>query len=585
MYPQRVVRLAFPLFLVLAFCAFAGDAFAVAAPIFVDCDKSDWDGIPFANQDASGDGGSSGIDFGRLWVANDGDRLYLRLETGGDVLIAETNSLTLYIDTDDNSSTGTAVAGMGADLTWVFGSRGGTFNGSSIYWEDIGVVASPPYTTSDLEFSLRRFATPGGNPIFPSSTIRIAFRDGAGGGDWVPSSSSNVAYTFDDSDPYDAPLIPLEKSNPDNVRIMTQNTSNDGLWSRGTQFTRLLQAAVPDIVVYEEIYNHTGSQTQAFVQNAMGGTWYLDWDSELQILSRYPILQGWNTGEGNARAALIDLPATFDTDLLVIAVHLKCCSGYDGQRQDQIDDVMSFVRDALSPGGTITLAPDTPIIVLGDTNMYGDAQQVTTLLTGDIADNGTYGPDFTPDWDGTDLDAVVSRQPTVRQAYTYYNESSTYGPSHIDRITVTGSVMNIDKSFVLHTPYLPASVLAATGLHADDSIVASDHAPHVMDFVPPTSDTAVEGGVPPRSGVRLAGTPNPFNPSTTLRYEIPAAGPVTLDVYDTSGRLVSRLVDGYREAGEHTAVWSPGNGTPSGVYLVRLRSGSQDETAKITLVR
>ncbi|MFH1277196.1 MAG: T9SS type A sorting domain-containing protein [Candidatus Eisenbacteria bacterium] len=562
-----------------------GEASADAAPITIDCDLSDWDPVPYAYQDASGDGGGSGIDFGKLWVANDGGRLYLRVETGGDVLIAESNSLTLYIDTDDNSSTGTAVAGMGADLTWVFGSRSGSYRGSSIYWDDIGVVASPPYTTNDLEFSLRRDAAPNGYALFPSTTVRIAFRDGAGGGDWVPGSSSNVSYTFDDSDPLDPPLIELGKSDPDHVRIMTHNVLNDGLWSRPNEFSRLLQAIDPDIIAYEEIYNHNGNQTKTWVQNVLPGTWYLDWDWELQILSRHPILQGWDTGEGQARAALIDLPLPFEHDLLVIAVHLKCCSDGDAQRQDQIDDVMSFVRDALSPGGAITLAQDTPIIILGDTNMYGDARQVTTLLTGDISDNGAYGPDFAPDWDGSELDAVVSRQPSVRQAYTYYNEGSSYGPSHIDRITVTGSVLNIDKSFVLHTPLLPPAVLAAAGLNADDSIVASDHAPHVMDFAAGTGDTAVENPVPVIPETRLSGSPNPFNPTTTLRFTLPEPGPVTLDVFDTGGRLVERLVDGPRDGGRNSVVWSPGSRAPSGVYLVRLRAGEIDQSAKVVLVR
>lgn len=581
----RAGRSAFAVSLLAALLGWAVDASGGAAPISIDLDFTDWDPVPHVYQDASGDGGSSGIDFGKLWVANDGGRLYLRVETGGDVLIAESNSLTLYIDTDDNASTGTSVAGMGADLTWVFGSRSGTYRGSSIYWDDIGVVASPPYTTNDLEFSLRRDATPNGNALFPSGTIRIAFRDGAGGGDWVPGSSSNAAYAFDDSDPLDPPLIDLAKSDPDHIRILTHNVENDGLWSRPNPHTRLLEAIEPDIIAYQEIYNHTGSQTRSWVQNVLPGTWYLDWDWELQILSRYPILQGWETGEGQARAALIDLPLSFEHDLLVIALHLKCCSDGNVQRQYQIDDVMSFVRDALSPGGAITLSADTPIIILGDTNMYGDAQQVTTLLTGDISDNGTYGPDFAPDWDGSDLDAVVSRQPAVRQAYTYYNESSSYGPSHIDRITVTGSVLNVDKSYVLHTPLLPPAVLAAAGLNADDSIDASDHAPHVMDFSAGATDTAVNGGVPTLSGVRLAGAPNPFNPSTTLRFDLAEAGPVTLDVYDTSGRLVERLVDGRRAAGPNAVVWSPGSETPSGIYLVRLRAGSIDRAAKITLVR
>ncbi|NNE09074.1 MAG: hypothetical protein HKN20_10990, partial [Gemmatimonadetes bacterium] len=442
----------------------AGGAWAAATPIEMNGDYSDWAPVAVAYDDASGDGGGSGIDFDRIWVSNDGTHLFIRIELGTPFVLQESNDLRLYIDTDNNSGTGTSAAGLGADLVWNFGSRSGTFGGSSVGWDNLGLVASPAFSADEFELSIRRDATPGG-PIFSSNTIRLAFRDTGGGGDWIPSSSTNVSYTFDNSAALDPPVIDLAKDDAGHVRIMTYNVKNDGLWSSTSEHTRLHEAIVPDIIAYQEIYSHDGTETTDWVDNVFGGTWYNDYDGfELHTISRYPILNAWDTGLDRARATLIDLPGTFDHDLLLINVHFKCCSSGDGQRQEQIDDVMSFVRDAMSPGGAITLAADTPIMILGDTNMYGDAQQVTTLLTGDIDDNGTYGPDFAPDWDGSDMDAVLSRNPAKRQTYTYYNEGSSYGPSHIDRITVTGSTLNIGKSYVLHTPDLPAATLSAYGL-------------------------------------------------------------------------------------------------------------------------
>lgn len=67
--------------------------------------------------------------------------------------------------------------------------------------------------------------------------------------------------------------------------------------------------------------------------------------------------------------------------------------------------------------------------------------------------------------------------------------------------------------------------------------------------------------------------PNPFNPSTTIRYEIPEASRVSLVVYDIMGREVLRLVDDVIEPGYHTAVWegrnSSGNFVASGIYIYR----------------
>lgn len=571
----------------LLFCS--SIAFAGSFPITMDALFDDWAAVPLAADDVTGDGGGSGIDFDRLWIANDGPGLFIRFETGVELVPQESNNLVIYIDTDNNGSTGSSVAGMGADLIWEFGNRIGTYQGSTVYWDDIGLVTSPSYSGTDFEIHLLRNATPGGSALFTSGTIRVALRDNGGGGDWIPSSSTSALYSFDDSDPQTPSTISLGKSDAEHVRVMTYNVLNDGLWDRPNEFERLLQAIDADIIAFQEIYNHTGDQTKSWVQSRLPGTWYLSWDFERQILSRYPFLGEWSTGNGWAWAALIDLPSTFDHDLLVIDVHLKCCSSGDSQRQEQIDDVMSFIRDAQSAGGSITLPQDTPIMILGDTNMYGDAQQVATLLTGDIWDNGTYGPDFNPDWDGSDLDAILSRQPAVRHSYSYYNEGSSYGPSHIDRITLTGSVIDVDKSFILHTPRMPASMLAAAGLNASDSRVASDHIPHVVDLAGSAVTTDVASSPPGSPKLMLSNDPNPFNPLTSIRFTLPAAGDIRLAVYDVRGRNVTVIAEGHHGAGEFVATWNgtdeAGGAVASGVYFARLETGDLSATRRMVLIR
>jgi hypothetical protein len=63
--------------------------------------------------------------------------------------------------------------------------------------------------------------------------------------------------------------------------------------------------------------------------------------------------------------------------------------------------------------------------------------------------------------------------------------------------------------------------------------------------------------------------PNPFNPATTIRYIIPAAGHVRLDVFNVIGQLVATLVDGRQEAGTHREQFDA-RGVASGVYFYRL---------------
>jgi len=84
--------------------------------------------------------------------------------------------------------------------------------------------------------------------------------------------------------------------------------------------------------------------------------------------------------------------------------------------------------------------------------------------------------------------------------------------------------------------------------------------------------------------------PNPFNPSTTISYYLPVAGPVTLEVYDSSGRLVSRLLDGAKEEkGTHSVAWrgldAQGRSVSSGVYFYRLQSGKEILSRKMILLR
>jgi len=99
-------------------------------------------------------------------------------------------------------------------------------------------------------------------------------------------------------------------------------------------------------------------------------------------------------------------------------------------------------------------------------------------------------------------------------------------------------------------------------------------------------------GVPPTREMsrRLhPNQPNPFNPRTTIRFELPAAGTARLVVYDVAGRPVRVLVDGGLSAGAHEAVWdgtdSAGRETGSGSYLARLTAGGRPETIRMSLVR
>jgi hypothetical protein len=86
-----------------------------------------------------------------------------------------------------------------------------------------------------------------------------------------------------------------------------------------------------------------------------------------------------------------------------------------------------------------------------------------------------------------------------------------------------------------------------------------------------------------------AAQPNPFNPSTTLRFDLPTAGFTRLAVYDLAGRLVRTLVSGPMEAAAHTVTWDgrddSGRPVSAGAYAVRLEADGQVRSQLLALVK
>jgi chitinase len=82
----------------------------------------------------------------------------------------------------------------------------------------------------------------------------------------------------------------------------------------------------------------------------------------------------------------------------------------------------------------------------------------------------------------------------------------------------------------------------------------------------------------------LSAYPNPFNPSTTVRYVLVQRAEVRLEVFDLLGRHVANLAEGIREAGIHEEVFNGGN-IASGVYLCRMSAGKEVQMTKLVLIK
>jgi len=102
---------------------------------------------------------------------------------------------------------------------------------------------------------------------------------------------------------------------------------------------------------------------------------------------------------------------------------------------------------------------------------------------------------------------------------------------------------------------------------------------------PGSSRPLGETGIAEPNSFRLEENyPNPFNPSTTIRFSVPFSSMTTLKVYDISGREVESLVASNLEAGEHEVDFNASH-LASGVYFYRLTSGSFTDVKKMMLVK
>jgi hypothetical protein len=105
----------------------------------------------------------------------------------------------------------------------------------------------------------------------------------------------------------------------------------------------------------------------------------------------------------------------------------------------------------------------------------------------------------------------------------------------------------------------------------------------------PEGDVASVGETASSPVLRLSNSPNPLAEGTTIRFELAESVPVTLEIFDTSGRKVRTLVEDTRNAGSHEVVWdtrsADGKQLGSGVYYYRLKAGASTAVNSMHVIR
>jgi flagellar hook assembly protein FlgD len=81
-----------------------------------------------------------------------------------------------------------------------------------------------------------------------------------------------------------------------------------------------------------------------------------------------------------------------------------------------------------------------------------------------------------------------------------------------------------------------------------------------------------------------AAYPNPFNPQTTISFELPDTEYTKIKIYDSGGKCVKTLISGLKEAGRHQVIFD-GSNLASGLYFCEMRSGNFQQVQKMLLVK
>lgn len=464
---------------------------AQSAAITLDEDFSDWDTSLASYSDGVD---TPGIDLLDMQVTNDDQFLFIKWTMDTELDITDNiipHDLRLSIDADDNPATGwSEQTGYGTELTIHFRDLYAWFDPPSqsdqVSFDKIQLRVLPTVSATTFELAIGRDVQPNGvDYLFSAPTIRVLLKE-FNNGDAMPNDGTVFSYTFDET-PVDS-LVPtdLHKADPGHIRVVAYNVLSNGLINAGRvdNFESVVTALSPDIIGYSECGGTSIAQAKGLMDLWLPlGTvdgWYVDQAGDRITCSKWPITSTWSLS--NQFPALIDLPAIYGTDLLLTNAHLSCC-GSDGARQNQADAYCEFILDAKSPGGVIDLPPFTPFVYIGDLNLVGFSQQLTTLITGDIQNTGVYGPAGALDWDGTDVTDPVAVQSDKRMAYTWRDDSDgDYPPGRLDFQIFSDAAISMEKAFALQTEVMLPARLATYGLDSFDTGDASDHFPVVVDY-------------------------------------------------------------------------------------------------------
>jgi endonuclease/exonuclease/phosphatase family metal-dependent hydrolase len=465
------------------------------------------------------------VDIRRVLVTDDATAVYLQLDLGTVVNVQGLKgSLTLLLDADDDPGTGVALHGLsGVDVAIDFTRQDAeqpsqVLEGiavravpSSIMLSpyDLGLWFEPRHSSRVIELRLARGSRlPDGRGLFTAASFhgKLVGRDLTG---TVRDETRSFTHEFRESLAGGEPVTsaarpdPLARAPEADLRVVVWNVSRNRMLERPEPFSRILAALSPDVVLLDEVPpgatedhirnllahladftkwsitpgENGGSQRGAvasrFATTAVPGLSRIVYpDSTLRVM-------GGTSSPGlmdvarNARSGAIPAHGTEvnqgDRRILVVTLDLVCCGNSATAAQDRVRRIeAAAIRAAVH--ATLNREAFDAVLIGGDFNLVG-SQFPLDELSRDL------------DLDGGDLSVVEALQLDGLSSATWDEGSGPFPPGQLDYLLYSDRSLEVRRAFVFDSEDLAPDWLAAHGLQAEDSDLASDHRPVVADFM------------------------------------------------------------------------------------------------------
>ncbi len=440
--------------------------------------------------DARGDGAAGGVDLGRLWLADDGEALFLRLELGRETLLQNPpgapigNRLRLYLDVDGRKTTGTRLGVLGVDLELRFGEREvvayDAAGAATLERAGTGIYqAMPTYSAEAFEIRVElppREATEA--LAGKRRKVRLVLREETGDGDRLPDRGV-LTYRLGRKSPPAPEPIELERPGNRALRILSINVEDARIGVVPKIYRRFFRLLRPDVICLQSLRDWSTRRTLDFIAGTLPGNWSIARVDDVHTISLLPIAAA-EAIDGNL-VTHIELPARLgERDLVLFNVHPPCCDN-DAGRDAEADRLAATWRDLLDGSGPFAIDPGDAMAIVGDFNLVGFRRQLEALRDGAFIDPAR-GPDFAPGRAEGSLREAPLRHTHRRLIHTWRRAASAFAPGKLDFVLYTGDALEHLGSFVPDTEGMPEDFLEAAGLEATDSLEMSDHLPLVVDF-------------------------------------------------------------------------------------------------------